>query len=186
MAQKGRTPYALSMKTLSRKTVFSCPVFEVSRREIEVSSSRKVERFVVEHPGAVVFLPQSEEGDIYLVKQYRAALERSLLELPAGTLERGEDPLECAKRELAEEVKLQAVTWVRLGELFPAPGFCNEKQHLFLARGLSPAQGELDEDEVIEVVKLTPQEVYQAIEDGEICDAKSIAAILRAQLSGFL
>lgn len=141
-------------------------------------------RIKIEHPGAAVILPQKSDGTLLLVSQYRAALQRVILEFPAGTLEPKEDPLECAKREIVEEVGFAASEWRSLGELFPAPGFCDEKQHLFFASALSPAEMKLDEDEMIEVVEMSAAEVETAIASNLIVDAKSVSLFFRAKLAG--
>ena len=110
----------------------------------------------------------------------------TLLEFPAGTLEPGEAPLECAKRELIEETGYRAEHWRALGITYPSPGYCDEQQHLFMATGLVPEHAAADEDEILEVKRLTVQEVERAIADGALVDAKSIAAYARAKLQGVL
>jgi ADP-ribose pyrophosphatase len=138
------------------------------------------------HPGAVVILPILDDGRIVCVRQYRHAVRQRLLELPAGTLEVGEEPADCAQRELIEEIGMAAGEIVPLGELFPAPGFCSERQHLFCARKLSaqPGVGDADEDINVEIYPLS--ELIAAIRDGRLSDAKSIAMLMRAQVSGIL
>ncbi len=141
---------------------------------------RSFARVTVLHPGAAVFLPLDEDNNLLLVRQYRHPIGQMLLEAPAGTLEPNEEPLTCAKREIQEEVGMSAATWTPLGTLYPAPGFCSELQHLFLARDLTPApDAEQDEDEFIEVVPLSIGEVEEKIHSGEICDAKTIALYYR-------
>jgi ADP-ribose pyrophosphatase len=140
----------------------------------------------VNHPGAVVIIPQLEDGRLVLIDQYRFAVGETLLEFPAGTLDRGEQPLDCARRELIEETGYRAEHWRALGIMYPSPGYCDERQHLFLASGLVPEQAAGDDDEMIEVKRLTVQEVERAIVDGALVDAKSIAAYTRAKLQGVL
>ncbi|MFM2481901.1 NUDIX hydrolase [Celerinatantimonas sp. YJH-8] len=143
-----------------------------------------VERDVtwLKHPGAVVIVPIDAQGDLVLERQYRAAVSQWLLEFPAGTMEEGEDPLLCAQRELAEEVGLKAQQWQFLGTLLPAPGFCNEVQHVFVARELSSVPKHQDEDEIIEMLSLHPETMKQQIISGEINDTKTITAFYQAQL----
>lgn len=138
----------------------------------------EVEREVIEHPGSVAVLAHDEEF-AYLVAQPREAVEEDeLLEIPAGTLDvEGEDELECAKRELAEEAELRAERWALLHVVYPSPGFLSEKVTIFEATGLSPASGERDEDEEIEIVRLPLAEIGQALPD--IRDATTVIALLR-------
>jgi ADP-ribose pyrophosphatase len=145
-----------------------------------------VVRQVVKHPGAVVIVPQLEDSRLVLIEQYRFAVGETLLEFPAGTLEPDEAPLECARRELIEETGYRADHWHALGVIYPSPGYCDEQQHLFVASGLVPDQAAGDEDEILEVKRLTVQEVERAIADGTLIDAKSIAAYARAKLQGVL
>ena len=111
------------------------------------------------------------------MRQHRWAVQRELLELPAGTLEQGEEPEATARRELIEEAGYAASTWKLLGRFFTAPGFCTEYMHAFLATDLTPAQADGDEDEEIEVVTLTLDESLARIDANEIEDAKSLAAL---------
>lgn len=141
---------------------------------------------VVRHPGAVVLLPVAEDGSLILIEQYRYAIDRTILELPAGTLEKDEAPATCAAREIIEETGFSASAWVSLGELVPAPGFCDELQYLFLARGLTSAVADADEDEEIETVRLSVEQVEEAIRSGRLSDAKSIATFSRARLLGLI
>jgi ADP-ribose pyrophosphatase len=163
------------------KRVYECPIFYV---EEEITPQTSSKRYAVRHPGAVVFLPITAAGSMLLVRQHRMPLGRELLEAPAGTLEIGEEPLGCAQREIQEEVGMQAERWESLGTLYPAPGFCDEVQHLFVARELTPSHLPADDDEEITVVEMMQPEVLTAIRTGEICDGKTLAIILKAQLLG--
>lgn len=126
------------------------------------------------------------DGALLMLKQYRHALRSSIFELPAGTLEAGEDPVVCAQREVREETGFGAKSIESLGIIHPAPGFCNEIQHLFFAKDLYLDPAPQDEDEVIEVVPMELSEVEQRILVGEITDAKTLAALYRAKLKGLL
>jgi 8-oxo-dGTP pyrophosphatase MutT (NUDIX family) len=145
----------------------------------------EIEREVIEHPGSVAVLAHDEEF-AYLVAQPREAVEEDeLLEIPAGTLDvEGEGELECAKRELAEEAELRAENWSLLHVIYPSPGVLSEKVTIFEATGLSPASGERDDDEEIEIVRLPLAEIEQALPD--IRDATTVIALLRLkeQLGG--
>lgn len=149
----------------------------VSKRYRRADGS-EVEREVVEHPGSVAVLAHDEEF-AYLVAQPREAVEEDeLLEIPAGTLDvEGESELECAQRELAEEAELRAENWSLLHVIYPSPGFLTEKVTIFEATGLSPARGERDDDEEIEIVRLPLAEIEQALP--EIRDATTVIALLR-------
>ena len=140
----------------------------------------EVEREVVEHPGSVAVLAHDEEF-AYLVGQPREAVEEDrLLEIPAGTLDvEGESELDCAKRELAEEAELRAGEWRVLHVVYPSPGFLTERVTIFEATGLSPAAGDRDDDEEIEIVRLPLAEIEEALP--QIRDATTVIALLRLQ-----
>jgi ADP-ribose pyrophosphatase len=158
-------------------------VFRFVEQEIVRPDGRIITIDKVEHPGAVVILPVDHDGRIIILKQFRAALNRTIYELPAGTLESGEDPQSCAQRELAEEIRRAAARWESLGQLYPAPGFCDEVQHLFFATDLSDARADMDADEEIEPERMTVAEIEAAVAGGELMDAKSIALLYRARLA---
>lgn len=149
----------------------------VAKRYRRVDGS-EVEREIVQHPGSVAVLAHDDEF-AYLVAQPREAVEEDeLLEIPAGTLDKeGEGELEAAQRELAEEAELQAEHWSLLHVVYPSPGFLTEKVTIFEATGLSPASGERDDDEEIEIVRLDLAEIEKALP--EIRDATTVIALLR-------
>jgi ADP-ribose pyrophosphatase len=145
--------------------------------EVELASGRRTRREIVEHPGAVAIVAWDGER-LALVRQWRHAAGRALLEIPAGTLERGETPRATAERELAEECGVTARGW-QAGPLFwTAPGFCTELMHLFLATDLSRAESALEDDEEVEVEWRTLPGALAALDGGEIADAKTIAGVL--------
>lgn len=153
---------------------------------LEASDGKRFRHETIEHPGAVVILPVREDGTILFVEQYRHSVRRTMLELPAGTIEKGESPAVCAQRELQEEIGMAARDLRSLGTLLPAPGFCSEEQHVFFAKGLYPSKATPDDDEFITVVPLSRGEVEAAIRSGRLVDAKSLALIFRAQVEGLL
>jgi ADP-ribose pyrophosphatase len=173
-------------EVLSTNVLHQFRIFAIVEQELRLPSGRTVVRQVVHHPGAVVIIPQLADGRLMLIAQYRFAVGETLLEFPAGTLEPGETPLECASRELIEETGYRADHWRPLGTIYSSPGFCDETQHLFVATGLVPEHGAADEDEILEVKRLTGEEVESAIAGGALVDAKSIAAYARAKLQGVL
>jgi ADP-ribose pyrophosphatase len=160
--------------------------FDVVREKIRTPNGKTTERETVIHPGAAVFLPQLSNGDLVLVRQYRHALRRTQLEIPAGTLDPGEDGITCARREIREETGYEAREWLDVGIMYPAPGFCNEVHHCFIARDLVPAAQNLDDDEIIQVERMSIPSFQAAVASGEIVDAKTIALFYRAKLKGLL
>lgn len=173
------------MEQLSSETVFDSPFLDVAQKRFRRADGTEVDRQVVEHPGSVGILAHDEEA-IYLVRQPREAVgEDGLLEIPAGTLDvDGESTLECARRELSEEVGLAAERWTELHSIYASPGYLSERLTIFEATGLSPRRGEADETEEIEVVRLPLAEIDAAIAAVE--DAKTLVALLllRSRLRG--
>jgi ADP-ribose pyrophosphatase len=174
------------MHVLHEHTVFAGLGFAVVLEDIHIAPGKQCRHLTIRHPGAVVLLPCHTDGTLLVIKQYRYSLRQTLLEFPAGTIEAGERPLACAQRELAEEVGQAAGRWECLGELHPAPGFCNEVQYCFFATDLSPCMAPRDDDELIDVVPMQSTQVEQAIRDGSMTDGKSIALFTRAKLRGFI
>lgn len=137
-------------------------------------------REIIRHPGAVAMVPLLPDHHVLLVRQFRLAANRVTLEIPAGTLTPGEDPLAAAGRELAEETGYRAATFTPLGGQFTAPGYTTEFIHLYLATDLEPAHQGLDEDEFLDVVRMPFDEIVQRIVAGDIDDSKTMSAILLA------
>ena len=164
-------------KIIDSKTVFRGKVFTVSVDTVQEGDAT-YQRDVVHHPGSAVIIPLFPDETVALVKQYRHPAVRYLLEVPAGTLEEREDPEIGAARELEEELGLVAGRLDLLSEFFVSPGFCEEKMWVYLATELTNTKQNLDEDEIIEVVKISLQEALEMISDGEIQDAKNIIALL--------
>lgn len=167
-------------KTLSSEYVFNGKVIDVKRDEVVVSNGCKSIREVVEHSGGVVVL--AFNGDkILMVKQFRYPLKNVSVELPAGKLERGENPDFAAKRELQEETGYVAKNWTSLGYIYTTPGFCDEKLYLYLAQDLEYLKQNLDEDEILECFQYSQDEVYSMVFKGVINDSKTICALFRAK-----
>jgi len=167
-------------KALSSQVRFAGKVLKLRVDEVEVAEGRRAVREVVEYPGAVTVLPLTEYGEVLMVRQYRYPVGEELLELPAGKLEAGEDPLETAKRELAEETGYRAREMRLLLRFYTTPGFSTEEMHLFLATGLTPGEPDPDPDEFITVEKVPLERAREMVAQGQIRDAKSIVGLLAA------
>lgn len=177
---------SLVEKTLKSERVFSGKILKLDLESVELPNGETATREIVRHPGAVAILPMDQEGNVYLVRQFRKALDQEILEIPAGKLEKMEEALACAKRELAEEIGKKAESWELLFETWTAPGFSDEKLYIYFAQNLSEAYAKPDDDEFLQVEKYTTLEVAEKIKSGEIQDIKTIAAFLGVQrLQGF-
>ena len=155
-------------------------ILDVHVDSVSLPNGSTGKREIVDHPGGVTILPLDENGDVYCVRQYRYAFSREMLELPAGKLEPDEDPREAALRELSEETGIQAARVDALGGFLMSPGFCTEELHLYLARELSFGAAHPDEDELLSVEKHSLQSLVDMVMKGELTDAKSVIAILKA------
>lgn len=165
------------MELLDSEVLFEGHSLDLARKTYRREDGTVVVREVAEHPGSVAVLAHDEEF-VYLVAQPREAVEEDrLLEIPAGTLDIAEEtPLECARRELAEEAELQAESWRELHDLYTSPGVLSERAWIFAATGLSPARGQRDEDEQIEIVRLPIAEIAAALPG--IRDATTVIGLL--------
>lgn len=172
----------MTEKLLSSRRVYDGRVINLRVDTVELPDGRTTTREVVEHHGAVAIVPLLDDGRVVLVRQYRRAVGEELLEIPAGTLEQGEDPDECAVRELAEETNYRAGRMERMYFTYLAPGYSSEGMHAYLARDLEPCQGTPDQDEWIDVERVPLAEAVGMIRNGAIKDAKSVAGILMASL----
>lgn len=164
---------------LERTPAFEGKLLHVFRDSVEVAG-RRTWREVVLHPGAAAIIPVTDEGEILFVRQYRYAVGAPLLEIPAGKLDPGESPDDCAARELTEETGFRAGRLRKLGAVYTTPGFCNETIHLYLADRLIQAEQHLDTDEFLDVVPIPLGEVRRMMASGELCDAKTLSALAMA------
>lgn len=172
---------------LSRRPVHQGRVLDIGVERVRLPSGVETDLEMIRHPGASAIVPLTAKGEILLVHQFRHAADGMLWEVPAGTLAPGEEPIACAHRELEEEAGVRAAEMIDLGYILPAPGYTDERIHLFLARGLAPAAQNLDTDEVITDVRAVPvAEVLRQIASSELIDAKSVVAICRAEARGLL
>ena len=154
-------------------------VFDVTLESVTLPNGACTDMTIIRHPGAAAIVPLTEDHHVLMLKQYRHAIGRDWWEIPAGTFNGREEPMACAQRELAEETGYKAHTWDPLGSISPVPGYSDECIHLFLARDLSRTRRQLDFDEIIEVHTLALDQVVDMIMNGQVEDAKTIAAIFR-------
>ena len=168
-----------SFKKVDRKVIYRGRVIKLVQDTLMVEG-RRLTREVVLHPGAVAIVAFVDRRHLIFVRQYRHAIGRSLLELPAGTLDHKESPLSCAKRELEEETGYQAKQWKRLGQFYAAPGAVSERMLLFVATGLRPGPSRPEADEFLVPVILSVDQALAKIRSGAICDAKTIIGIMCA------
>lgn len=167
-------------KTLSSEYVFNGRVIDVKRDNILVSNGHKSMREVVEHSGGVVILAK-KENKILTVKQFRYPIKQVSVELPAGKLEKAENPDFAAKRELEEETGYIAKNWKSLGYIYTSPGFCDEKLYLYLAQDLEYKEQHPDEDEIIQCDEYSVSEIFNMVDNGIINDSKTLCALFRAR-----
>ena len=168
-------------KIIKTDTMFEGRVFKVEVSEVELPDGQKSTREIIRHNGGAAIVAIDEDKNIFLVKQYRIATGQELLEIPAGKLEVGEDPLECAKRELEEETGMQAGEIKHLFSMYATPGYCAERLHIYFTKGLKSGQIHRDEEEFLHVIKLPFDIAYKMVMNGQIFDAKTIAGILAAK-----
>lgn len=163
------------MKT-KQELIYQGKVIRLMRETFYMGGQRLV-REVILHPGAAVIVPLLEDRRVVMVRQYRRAARRRLLELPAGTLTPGEPPIQCARRELEEETGWRAKHWRRISSFYAAPGMFSEWMVVFLATGLTKARAHPEPDEVLTPIILPLRTALAKIKSGEICDAKSIIGL---------
>ncbi|MDH7515251.1 MAG: NUDIX hydrolase [Bacteroidota bacterium] len=158
-------------------------VFTAVRDEVEFRKGVASIREVVEHGGGAVAVPVFPGGDVLLIRQFRYPVRREILELPAGKLDRGEDPVECARRELEEEAGWRAASMEHLSSMMTTPGFCSEILHLYLATGLTPCERNLEEgEESIVPIRIPLREALEMTARGDISDGKTIAGLFLAAM----
>jgi ADP-ribose pyrophosphatase len=168
------------MEVIRSERVFQGRAFDVRVDQVRRPNGVVSQLDLVEHIGAVALVPRDDRGRLWFVRQYRHPSGKRLLELPAGTLEPGEPPEECAYRECREEIGMAPGRLERLGGFYLAPGYSTEYLHVFLASQLEPAPLPGDEDEQLEIEQLQLDQALQRIQRGEIEDAKTLAGLLLA------
>ncbi len=165
---------------LERRPVYDGRIVKLSVDRVRLPNGTITEMEMIRHQGAAAVVPIDAEGNVLLVRQYRYAAGGWLLEVPAGKLDAGEPPEQCAEREIEEETGFRAGKLVPMGWIFTTPGFTDEKIWLFLATGLRPSRQNLQEHEVLSVEVVPLEQAVRMATAGEIRDAKSVCAILRA------
>ena len=166
-------------KTLNEKEIFNGKIIRVHLDDVELPDKTKSFREVVEHSGGVCVAPVDENYNLTFVRQFRYPFKKVLWELPAGKLEKGENPLEAGLRELHEECGVECEKIIDLGTIYPTVAYCSEIIYLFAATGLKYTSQKLDEGEFLEIEKLSLEKATEMVLNGEISDAKTVAIILK-------
>jgi ADP-ribose pyrophosphatase len=174
----------VSEQTLGSERIYDGKVVRLRVDRIRLDNGHETRREVVEHNGAVAMVPLDADGRILFVRQFRTPAGRTLLELPAGTLDGDEQPEAAVQRELQEETGYRAARIRRLAGFYTAPGYSTEFIYVYLCEGLSESKLDADDDEQIEVEPHTLAEALAMVERGEICDAKSIVGLLAYARAG--
>ncbi len=169
-----------SEKVLRHVNRYEGVIVQVDMEMVEVPNGNVTMREVVRHPGGVCVLALDDDGMVAMVRQYRFPIDTHLLELPAGKLEPGEEPLPAAKRELSEETGIEADEWRDLGFIYTSPGFSTEKLYMYLATGLHHGRQHLDLNEFLDVEYHSLDSLCAMALSGEIADGKTVAAVLKA------
>lgn len=166
-------------KFLSRKELYKGRVFTATLDTVELENGKQSTREVAHHNGGASVIALTDDGEIYMVRQFRYAFGQELWELPAGKLEKDEDPFLAAQRELEEECGLVADHYTSLGVIYPTVGFCTEKIYLWAATGLHQTAMHLDEDEFLTPETMPLEQAYQMVMAGEIYDSKTIVGVMK-------
>lgn len=169
----------LSEKTLAVKEIFNGKIFRVHVDDVELENGKKSHREIVEHNGGVCVATLTDDYKLTFVRQFRYPYQRALLELPAGKLEKGEDPLDAGKRELEEECGVVADKIISMGQVYPTVAYCSEVIHLYLATGLKSTGQRLDEGEFLDLETIALDDAVEMVMNNEIRDSKTQILILK-------
>lgn len=168
----------LTEKTKATTHIFKGRIISLQVDEVELPNGQLSQREIVKHPGAVAIIPFTADGRMVLVRQFRKALEKVIYEIPAGKLEKGESPEQCARRELEEETGYSSSDMNLVTSFYTSPGFANEYIYIFEAKHLTKGSFQPDHDEFVEVIEITPDEGKKLLEEKKIDDAKTVYALL--------
>lgn len=168
-------------KTVDTKQIFDGKVVKLRVEDVTLPNGAAAKRELIAHPGGAGMIAVDEDKNVLMVRQYRIAARQMMLEIPAGKLEYGEDPQECAEREITEETGYQAGKVVKLGSYYATPGYCEEVLSLYLGTELTWRGQNLDEGEFLQVEKFKLDDLYDMVMNNEIVDAKTAIAILKAK-----
>ena len=168
----------MKFRVESEKELFQGRIIRLVERKMVLPNGRRTTFHIVEHPGAVAIVPVHANGDVVLLKQFRPTIGMEIYEIPAGTIEKGEGPLATAKREIVEETGFKAKRWDKIADFYTAPGFCDERMHVYVARDLTPAKADGDDDEILKPVRMSIDAALKLIRTRRIRDAKSIAGLM--------
>jgi ADP-ribose pyrophosphatase len=171
----------MPFELIKSETILQGRAFKIRRDYLKTPNGRETRLEIIEHGGSVVLVPIDDDGNLLFVRQYRHAAGEDLLELPAGTRDNDEPSEECAAREIREETGMEAGKLQKIGEFYLAPGYSSEFMVVFLATGLKDNPLDADDDEFLQVEKIPLQKVMQMVEQGNVPDAKSLAALLLAK-----
>lgn len=169
----------LTEKTVEKKYIYKGRIINLRSDTAELPNGKQALREVVEHPGGVTVAALTEEDELMFVRQFRYPYSEIILEIPAGKLEKGEDPFEAGKRELREETGAVAENYRDIGKFYPTPGYCGEIIHMYAATGLTFTSLDLDEDEFLAPERIPLEKAVQMVLDNEIRDGKTQAAVLK-------
>lgn len=168
--------HSFSEKTITTQTLYDGKMIQLERLTVALPNGKEAQREIVRHPGAVAVLAETNEGEVVVVQQWRKAIDRLLLEIPAGKLEPGEDPVVCAHRELREETGNTAHVMKEIASFYTSPGFADEKITLFYASGLEEGDANPDDDEFLSLHTLSRDQVHALLTSGQVVDAKTLIA----------
>ena len=178
--------HELQETKIKSDTVYQGKMVNLRVDQVRLQSGRTSSREVVEHPGSVGIIPIDKDGNVILIRQFRYAVGELLWEIPAGKLDPGENPEDCAIRELEEETSYLAGRLEKVTSFYTSPGFSSEMLHLFIGTDLLPGRGQPDDDENIETYRLSREAIETMMKDGEIRDAKTLLGLATVISRGLL